>query len=83
MHEHLRDTRFNPEIQIHKESYVLVEGFIKNRVSLNPFLSQEVTKTDLELLAITKMGNTNFSRLSMQSGGSRATSNSLGAKLQE
>jgi hypothetical protein len=39
--------RFNPEVQIHKESYILVEGFIKNRVSLNPFLSQGVTKTPL------------------------------------
>jgi hypothetical protein len=44
---HTRDTRFNPDVQIHKESYVLVEGFTKNRVSLNPFLSQGVTKTPL------------------------------------
>jgi hypothetical protein len=39
--------RFNPEVQIHKESYVLIEEFTKNRVSLNPFLSQGVTKTPL------------------------------------
>jgi hypothetical protein len=42
-----------------------------------------VTKTDLELLTITKMGNTNFSRLTTQSGSSRVTSNHLGAQLQE
>jgi hypothetical protein len=52
--------RFNPEVQIHKESYILVEELTKSRVSLNPFLTQLVTKTDLELLTITKMGNTNF-----------------------
>jgi hypothetical protein len=51
-----------PEVQIHKESYVLIEGLIKSRVSLNPFLSQVVTKIDIELLTITK-GNTNFPRL--------------------
>jgi hypothetical protein len=39
MQEHMRDTRFNPEVRIHKESYVLVEEFTKNRISLNPFLS--------------------------------------------
>jgi hypothetical protein len=50
MQEHMRDTRFNPEVQIHKESYVLVEGFTKNRVSLNPFLTQVVTKTFLSCL---------------------------------
>jgi hypothetical protein len=79
----MRDTRISPEVQIHKESYILVEWFTMNRVSLNPFLCQEVTKTDLELLTVTKMGNTNFPRLTTQSGGSRATSNHLGAKLQE
>jgi hypothetical protein len=59
----MRDTRFNPEVQIHKESYVLIEELTKRRVSLNPFLPQVITKTDLELLAIIKMGNTNFIRL--------------------
>jgi hypothetical protein len=83
MQEHMRDTRFSPEVRIHKESYVLVEGFTKNRVSLNPFLSQEVTKNYLEFLTITKMGNTNFPRRTTQSGGSGATSNSLGVRLQE
>jgi hypothetical protein len=83
MLEYPRDTRFSPEVRIHKESYVLVEGFTKNRVSFNPFLSQEVTKTYLELLTITKMGNTNFPRRTTQSGGSRATSNRLGTRLQE
>jgi hypothetical protein len=43
----MRDMRFNPEVQIHKESYILVEGFTKNRVSLNPSLTQVVTKTNL------------------------------------
>jgi hypothetical protein len=46
-------------VQIHKESNVLVEEFIKSQVPLNPFLSV-VIKTDLELLTITKMGNINF-----------------------
>jgi hypothetical protein len=55
--------RFNPEIRIHKKSYVLVEELTKSWVSLNPFLTQVVIKTDLELLTITKMGNTNFPRL--------------------
>jgi hypothetical protein len=50
MQEHTRDTRFNPEVQIHKESYVLIERFTNNRVSLNPFLSQGVTKTPLSCL---------------------------------
>jgi hypothetical protein len=50
MQEHTRDTRFNSEVQIHKASYVLVEGFTKNRVSLNPFLSQGVAKTPLSCL---------------------------------
>jgi hypothetical protein len=49
-----------PDVRIHKESYVLIEELTKSLVSLNPFLSQVVTKTDLELLTITKMGNTNF-----------------------
>jgi hypothetical protein len=71
--------RFNPEVWIHNESYILVEEITKSQASLNPFLSQVVTKTDLELLTITKMGNTNVSRLTTQSGGSRATSNRLGA----
>jgi hypothetical protein len=47
MQEHMRDIRFNTKVQIHNESYVLVEGFTKNWVSLNPFLSQGVTKTPL------------------------------------
>jgi hypothetical protein len=75
--------RFNPKVWIHKESYILVEELTKSRISLNPFLTQVVTKTDLKLLTITKMGNTNFPRLITQSGSSRATSNRLGAKLQE
>jgi hypothetical protein len=45
----MRDTRFNFEARIHKESYILIEGFTKNRVSLDPFLTQDV----LELLTIT------------------------------
>jgi hypothetical protein len=75
--------RFNSKIRIHKESYILVEELTKSQVSLNPFLTQLVTKTDLELLTITKMGNTKFPRLTTQSGSSRETSNRLGAKLQE
>jgi hypothetical protein len=67
--------RFNPEVQIHKESYILVEELTKSWVSLNPFLTQVVTKIDLELLAITKMGNTNFTWLTTQSDSSRANSN--------
>jgi hypothetical protein len=47
MQEYMRDTRFNLEVQIHKESYVLIEGFTKNQISLNPFLTQVVTKTFL------------------------------------
>jgi hypothetical protein len=50
MQENMRDTRFNLEIWIHKESYILIEGFTKNWVSLNPFLSQGVTKTPLSCL---------------------------------
>jgi hypothetical protein len=50
MQEHTSDTIFYPEVQIHKESYVLIEGFTKNRVSLNPFLSQGVTKIPLSCL---------------------------------
>jgi hypothetical protein len=69
MQEHKRDTRFNLEVRIHKESYILVEELTKSRVSLNPFLTHVVTKTDLELLTLTKMGNTN--------------SKHLGAKVQE
>jgi hypothetical protein len=68
---------------MHKESYILIEELTKSQVSLNPFLSQVVTKTDLELLTSTKMGNQNFPRLTTQSGISRATCNYLGAKLQE
>jgi hypothetical protein len=75
--------RFDPEVRIHKESYVLVEELTKSQVSLNPFLSQVATKTDLELFTITKMGNTYFPRLTTQSGRSRAISNHLGAQLQE
>jgi hypothetical protein len=44
------DTRFNPEVRIHKGFYVLVEGFTKNRVSLNPFFTQVATKTFLSCL---------------------------------
>jgi hypothetical protein len=55
--------RFNLKVRIHKKSYVIVEELIKSWVSLNPFLSQVVTKTDLELLTITKMDNTNLPRL--------------------
>jgi hypothetical protein len=69
--------RFNPEVRIHKESYVLVERFTKNRVSLNPFLHSSSHKDDLELLTITNKGNTNFLRLTTQSGSSRTTSNHL------
>jgi hypothetical protein len=49
MQEHTRDTRFNPEV-LDKESYALIEGFTKNQVSLNLFLSQGVTKTPLSYL---------------------------------
>jgi hypothetical protein len=73
----MRDTRFNLEVWIHKKLYVLVEELTKSQVSLNSFLTQVVTKTNLELLTITKMGNTNFSRLTTQSGSSRATFNCL------
>jgi hypothetical protein len=75
--------RFNPEVRIHKESYVLVEELTKSYVFLNPFLSQVVTQTDLELLTFTKMGNTNFPRLTTQGGNTRATTNRLGAQLQK
>jgi hypothetical protein len=71
--------RFNPEVRNHKESYVLIEELTKTRVSLNPFLTQVFTKTNLEVLTITKMGNTKFPRFTTQSGSSRATSNHLGA----
>jgi hypothetical protein len=47
MQEHTRDTRFNSDVQIYKESYVLIEGFTENRVSHDPFLTQVVTKTFL------------------------------------
>jgi hypothetical protein len=56
----MRDTRFSPEVQIHKESYVLVDGFTKNRVSLNPFLSQGVTKTLLSYSLSQRMVIQNF-----------------------
>jgi hypothetical protein len=75
--------RFNPEVRIHKESYVLVEELTKSYVFLNPFLSQVVTHTDLELLTFTNMGNTNFPRLTTQGGNTRATTNRLGAQLQK
>jgi hypothetical protein len=74
---------FYLEVRIHTESYVFVEELTKSWVSLNPFLSQVVIKTNLELLTITNMGHTNFPRLTTQSGSSRAASNHLGAKLQE
>jgi hypothetical protein len=45
--------RFNPEVWIYKESYILVEELTKSQVSLNPFFSQVVTNTDLELLTVT------------------------------
>jgi hypothetical protein len=70
--------RFNPEVWIHKELYVLVEELTKSRVSLNTFLSQVVTKTDLKLFTIIKMGNINFPRLITQCDSSKATSNRLG-----
>jgi hypothetical protein len=38
-HKGTRDMRFYLEVQIHKESYVLVEGLTKSQVSLNPFLT--------------------------------------------
>jgi hypothetical protein len=79
MQEHKRGTRFNLKVQINKESYIIIAELTKSRTSLNHFLTQVVTKTDLELLTITKMGNTKFSRLTTQSGWSRATSNHLGA----
>jgi hypothetical protein len=81
--EYKRDMRFNPKVRIHKESDVLVEELTNCRVPLNPFLTQVVTKTDLELLTITKMGNTNFPRLTTQRSSSRTTFNRLGAQLQE
>jgi hypothetical protein len=70
--------RFNPEVRIHKELYVLIEELTKSRVSLNNFLSQVVTKTDLKLFTIIKMGNINFPRLITQCDSSKATSNHLG-----
>jgi hypothetical protein len=48
--KHMGDIRFYPEVQIHKKSYVIIEEFTKNWVSLNPFLSQGVTKTTLNCL---------------------------------
>jgi hypothetical protein len=68
------DTEIYLKVRIHEESYVLIEELTKSRVSLKHFLSQVVTKTDLELLTITK-GNTNFPSLTTQSNSSRATSN--------
>jgi hypothetical protein len=38
--------RFNLEVQIHKESYVLVEELTKSRISLIPFLTQVITKIE-------------------------------------
>jgi hypothetical protein len=78
----VRDTRFNPEVQIHKESNVLIEGFTNNQVS-QPFPLLRSHQDTLELLNITKMSNTNFSRFTTPSGSSRATSNRIGAKFQE
>jgi hypothetical protein len=46
----MRDTRCSPEVQIHKESYILVEGLTKSQVSLNPFLTQVITKMLLSYL---------------------------------
>jgi hypothetical protein len=77
------DTEIYLKVRIHEESYVLIEELTKSRVSLNHFLSQVVTKTDLELLTITRMGNTKFPSLTTQSCSSRATSNRLGVQLQE
>jgi hypothetical protein len=82
MQVNTRDTRFYPEIWIHKESYILVDGFTKNRVS-QPFFFSRSHQDTLELLTITKMGNTNFPRLTTPSGGLKATSNRLGAKLKK
>jgi hypothetical protein len=50
---------------------------------LRPFLTQVVTKRDLKLLTIIKMGNTKFPWLTIQSDSSRSNSNHLGAKHQE
>jgi hypothetical protein len=41
-----RDMRFYPKVWIHKESYVLVEELTKSQVSLNPFLTQVITKME-------------------------------------
>jgi hypothetical protein len=40
------DTIFYPEVWAHKESYILVEVLTKSRVSLNPFLTQVITKIE-------------------------------------
>jgi hypothetical protein len=40
------DTIFYPEVRTHKESYILVEVLTKSRVSLNPFLTQVITKIE-------------------------------------
>jgi hypothetical protein len=41
-----RDTWFYPKVHIHKEFYVLIEELTKSQVSLNPFLSQVITKIE-------------------------------------
>jgi hypothetical protein len=48
-----------------------------------PFPLLRSHQDTLELLTITKKGNTKFSMLTTPSGTSRVTSNHLGAKLQE
>jgi hypothetical protein len=75
--------RFNLEVRIHKESYILIEELTMSRISLNHFLTEVVIKNDLKLLTITKMGNINFPRLTAQRGSSRTISNRIGARLQE
>jgi hypothetical protein len=48
----MRDTRFNPEVRIHKESYILIKGFKESGLS-QPFPHSSCHKDVLELLTIT------------------------------
>jgi hypothetical protein len=41
-----KDTRLYPVVQIHKESFILIEELTKTQVSLNPFLTQVITKIE-------------------------------------
>jgi hypothetical protein len=41
-----RGTRLYPEVWIHKESFILIEELTKTQVSLNPFLTQVITKIE-------------------------------------